>query len=105
MAIGVIGRGIFIRGELVGEEDLIIEGTVEGTISMQRSLTIETDGKIKADIETEDIVIRGEIEGNLNARNKITIHEGAKVIGDMSAPRLEIEDGAYYKGIITMPAP
>ena len=102
MAAGMIGKGLLIRGELHGEDDLIIEGTVEGTISMEKSLTIETEGKIKADIETQDITVRGEVIGNLVARNKITIHEGAKIIGDIKAPRIELDDGAYYKGNITM---
>jgi cytoskeletal protein CcmA (bactofilin family) len=103
MPAGVIGRGLLIRGELHGEEDLIIEGTVEGTISMERNLIIESDGKIKADIETENITVRGEVVGDLVARDKITIHQGAKIIGDMKAPRIEIEDGAYYKGNVEMP--
>jgi len=102
MAAGMIGKGLLIRGELHGEDDLIIEGTVEGTISMEKSLTIEAEGKIKADIETQDITVRGEVIGNLVARNKITIHAGAKIIGDIKAPRIELDDGAYYKGNITM---
>lgn len=103
MAAGVIGRGLYIKGELHGEEDLIIEGTVEGTITMQKSLTIEAEGRIKADIETENITVRGEMVGDLSAREKITLHAGSKMIGDMRAPRIEIEDGAYYKGRIDMP--
>jgi cytoskeletal protein CcmA (bactofilin family) len=102
MAVGMIGSGLLIRGELVGQEDLIIEGTVEGTISMEKSLTIESSGKIKADIETENITVKGEVIGNLVARDKIIIHQGARIIGDMKAPRMEIEDGAYYKGNIQM---
>jgi cytoskeletal protein CcmA (bactofilin family) len=102
MAAGMIGKGLLIRGELHGEEDLIIEGTVEGTISMDKSLTIEAAGKVKANIETQDITVHGEVTGNLIARNKITIHEGAKIIGDIQAPRIEIDDGAYYKGNIQM---
>ena len=102
MAAGMIGKGLLIRGELYGEEDLVIEGPVEGTISMEKSLTIEVEGKIKADIETENITVRGEVIGNLVARNKITVHQGAKIIGDIKAPRIELDDGAYYKGNITM---
>ena len=79
MAAGMIGKGLLIRGELYGEEDLVIEGTVEGTISMEKSLTIEVEGK-----------------------NKITIHDGAKIVGDIKAPRIELDDGAYYKGTIQM---
>lgn len=103
MATGVIGKGLFIKGELHGEEDLIIEGSVEGTITMQKSLTIEIGGRIKADIATENIVIRGEMEGELKAREKIMIHDGGRLVGDMRAPRIEVEDGAYYKGNVEMP--
>ena len=102
MAAGVIGRGLFIKGELHGEDDLIIEGSVEGTITMAKSLTIETEGRIKADIETENVTIKGEMEGNLRARSKITLHSGSRLVGDMQAPRMEIEDGAYFKGNIQM---
>lgn len=103
MAVGVIAKGLFIRGELRGVEDLIVEGEVEGTIHMEKSITIESGGRIKANIETENITVRGEMEGDLKAREKITIHAGAKVIGDMEAPRVQIDDGAYYKGRIDMP--
>jgi cytoskeletal protein CcmA (bactofilin family) len=105
MAAGVIGKGLLIKGELHGEEDLIIEGTVEGTITMQKSLTIETGGRIKADIETENITVRGEMDGDVKAREKITIHEGGRLIGDIAAPRIEIADRAYFKGNVDMPEP
>jgi cytoskeletal protein CcmA (bactofilin family) len=103
MAAGLIGKGLYIKGELHGEDDLIIEGTVEGTITMAKSLTIEADGRIKADIETENVIIKGEMEGDLKARQKITMNAGARLVGDMTAPRVEIDDGAYYKGHIEMP--
>ena len=102
MATGVIGKGLSIKGEIHGEEDLIIEGVVEGTITMQKSLTIETGGQIKADIETETIIVRGEMVGNLAARDKVSVQEGGRLVGDIVAPRIEISDGAYYKGNIDM---
>lgn len=102
MATGVIAQGLTIRGEVLGEEDLIVEGVVEGTITMEKSLTIEKSGRIKANIETESIIIMGVMEGDLKARDKISIHAGARVVGDIEAPRVDIADGAYYKGLITM---
>lgn len=102
MAAGLIGKGLLIKGELHGEDDLIIEGTVEGTITMAKSLTIETEGRVMADIETENVIIKGEMTGDLQARQKITVHAGARLVGDIAAPRIEIEDGAYYKGNVNM---
>jgi cytoskeletal protein CcmA (bactofilin family) len=101
---GVIGRGLFIKGELRGEEDLIIEGRVEGEISLKKHLVIETTGIILADIQTEDITIKGEMRGNMNASDKVEIHSAARVVGDIVAPRVVIEDGAKFKGHIEMPS-
>jgi len=102
---GVIGRGLFIKGELHGEEDLIIEGRVEGEISLKKHLVIESTGVILADIQTENITIKGEMRGNMVATDKVEIHNKAMVVGDIIAPRVVIEDGAQFKGHIEMPAP
>ena len=100
---GVIGRGLFIKGELHGEEDLIIEGRVEGEITLKKHLVIETTGVILADIQTENITIKGEMRGNMTATEKVEILANARVVGDIVAPRVVIEDGAHFKGHIEMP--
>jgi len=100
---GVIGRGLFIKGELHGEEDLIIEGRVEGEITLKKHLVIESTGIILADIQTENITIKGEMRGNMNATDKVEIHKSGSVVGDIIAPRVVIEDGAKFKGHIEMP--
>ena len=100
---GVIGRGLYIKGELHGEEDLIIEGRVEGEITLKKHLVIETSGVVLADIHTENITIKGEMRGNMNATEKVEIHSSAQVVGDVQAPRVVIEDGASFKGHIDMP--
>ncbi|MBI5507400.1 MAG: polymer-forming cytoskeletal protein [Deltaproteobacteria bacterium] len=100
---GVIGRGLFIKGELHGEEDLIIEGRVEGEITLKKHLLIESTGIILADIQTENITIKGEMRGNMTATDKVEIHTSARVVGDITAPRVVIEDGAKFKGHIDMP--
>ncbi len=99
---GVIGQGLHIRGELHGEEDLIIEGRVEGEITLKKKLTIESTGVVLADIQTENIVIKGEMRGNMTASEKVEIHTDAKVVGDIKAPRVVLEDGALFKGHIEM---
>ena len=100
---GVIGSGLFIKGELHGEEDLIIEGRVEGEITLKKHLVIESTGVILADIQTENITIKGEMRGNMVASDRVTIHANARVIGDVTAPRVVIDDGAHFKGHIEMP--
>lgn len=105
MSVGVIAKGLYIKGELRGEEDLVIEGTVEGTITMSRSLTIESGGRVLANLVTENVIIRGEMVGDVEAREKVVIHQGGRLIGDVTAPRLELEDGAFYKGQVEMSEP
>jgi cytoskeletal protein CcmA (bactofilin family) len=99
---GVIAPGLFLRGELRGEDDLIIEGRVEGEITLKRHLTVETSGVIVADVQTQNITIKGEMRGNMAAKDKVEIHEGARVVGNISAPRVVIAEGARFKGHIDM---
>jgi cytoskeletal protein CcmA (bactofilin family) len=99
---GVIGKGISIRGNLSGGGDLIIEGTVEGQISLKNHLTIEETGVVRADIEAEKLTIKGEASGNIIATERVAILTNAKVMGDVKAPVVIVEDGAGFKGNIEM---
>jgi cytoskeletal protein CcmA (bactofilin family) len=101
-AAGVIAPGLFLRGELRGQDDLIIEGRVEGEISLRKHLTVETSGVIVADVKTENITIKGEMRGNMTATDKVEIFQGALVVGNITAPRVVIAEGARFKGHIDM---
>jgi cytoskeletal protein CcmA (bactofilin family) len=99
---GIIGKGIVIKGELHGEEDLIIEGRVEGSIALRKHLIVETTGVVMADVQTENITIKGEMNGNMVAADKVEIAADARVVGDIKAPRVVIDDGARYRGNVEM---
>ena len=97
----VIGRSISIKGELSGEEDLIIQGRVEGKIDLKKNnVTVGRNGYIKADIWGKLISIEGKVQGNLFGDEQIIIRESAVVRGDMRTPRFSLEDGAKFKGSI-----
>jgi cytoskeletal protein CcmA (bactofilin family) len=99
----IIGRSIQIKGELTGNEDLTIDGTVEGKIELKdNSLTIGPNGNIKADINAKAVTITGEVHGNVTAEEKVEIRETGKLRGDIVAPRLVIADGAFFKGSVEM---
>ena len=98
----IIGKGIVIRGSLSGGGDLVIEGRVEGQISLKNHLTIETSGKVQADIRADELTINGEAAGNIDASSRVAINSSAKVNGDVKAPRVVIEDGAVFNGSIEM---
>lgn len=99
---GVIAPGLFLKGELRGEDDLIIEGRVEGEVTLKRHLTVETTGVVIANVATENITIKGEMRGDMKAEDKVEIHQGARVVGNIVAPRIVIAEGARFKGHIDM---
>ena len=98
----VIGPTLqFVGGKLTSDEDLIIEGTVEGTIAHQNhQLRIGETGKVKADVHARVIVVEGTLEGNMQGDEAVHIHSTARVIGDVISPRVSIADGAIFEGLI-----
>jgi cytoskeletal protein CcmA (bactofilin family) len=98
-----IGPSISIKGDLTGEEDLVIQGHVEGRVDLkQNSVTIGKSGCVRADIYGKLVTIEGEVEGNLFGQDQIIIRSTGNVRGNISAPRISIEDGARFKGSIDM---
>jgi cytoskeletal protein CcmA (bactofilin family) len=98
----IIGQHITIRGSLTGNEDLVVEGRVEGTISLGNHLTIEKTGVVEADVEVEDLTVMGELHGDMVAHSSVSINADAKVAGNIRAPRVIIEDGARFRGNVDM---
>ena len=98
----VLGPTLRFRGELSAQEDLIIQGSVEGSITHTQSLTVGTDGTMKGDIRARVIVIDGKVEGDLYATESVSIRATAKVKGNVFAPRVGITEGAFFQGQIEM---
>lgn len=99
---GIIGKGITIKGNLTGGGDLIVEGRLEGQVSLKNHLIIEATGRVQADIKVEEMTINGEASGNIDASSKVSINSSAKVSGDIKAMKIVIEDGAVFNGSIEM---
>ena len=102
MANTVIGSSIMIDGEISGDEDLVIQGTVKGKISSKESLIVEGSGVVEADIETQNVEIGGQVTGNIVATDKVELKSDCRVVGDIKAPRVLIADGASFKGNVDM---
>jgi cytoskeletal protein CcmA (bactofilin family) len=98
----VLGPTLRFRGELSAQEDLIVQGSVEGSITHTQSLTIGTDGSMKGDIRARVIIIDGKVEGDLYATESVNIRATAKVKGNVFAPRVGISEGAFFQGQIDM---
>jgi cytoskeletal protein CcmA (bactofilin family) len=98
-----IGKSISIKGEVTGDEDLVVEGRVEGRIELKTGqVTIGPNGDVKAEIAAKQIVVIGRVAGNLNATERVEVRETGRVDGDLVAPRLTIQEGAQVNGAITM---
>lgn len=95
----LIGKSLTITGEIRGEEDLVIDGKLEGDVDLpQHRLTIGPSGVLQGKIRAREIVVYGTVQGNLQASERVEIKKHAKVIGDLKAQRPVIEDEAYFKG-------
>ena len=98
----LIGPRIPVRGAIVGEDDLVVEGRVEGSIALAGHLVVAEGGVVESDIEVESVDVHGQVIGDIVASSSITIHPGARVSGNVRAPRVVIEDGAHFKGAVEM---
>jgi len=99
----VIGKSVTIRGEVAGNEDLYMDGVVEGTIVLPESrLTVGPNARVMADVNAHEVVIFGLVEGNLRASGRIELRASAVVKGDIVAERLSIEENASMKGRVDL---
>jgi len=99
----VIGKSVTVRGELSGQEDLYMDGVVEGTISLTGArLTIGPNARVQADLQAQDIVIQGQVDGKVRATGRIELRSSAIVRGDLFAERLSIEENATVKGRVEL---
>jgi cytoskeletal protein CcmA (bactofilin family) len=99
----VIGPSIHIDGDVRGEEDLLIEGEVSGTVQLKNnSLTIGPQGKVRADVYAHSIYVDGYLEGDLYGSERVNVRKSATVRGNITSPRVSLEDGAKFKGAIEM---
>lgn len=96
-----LGPSLQVKGEIYGDEDLIIDGAVEGIVRLnERKLMIGPAANVKADITAGEVVVSGNLKGNIFARGRIEIRNDGSVTGDVTTPQVFIEDGALFKGSI-----
>jgi cytoskeletal protein CcmA (bactofilin family) len=96
-----LGPELKIRGQINGDEDLRIDGKIEGPITLgDHRLTLGPGAEILGDINSREIVVFGDVKGNLMAQDRVDVRRDASVIGDLTTSRITIEDGAHVKGAI-----
>jgi cytoskeletal protein CcmA (bactofilin family) len=96
-----LGLSLHLKGEISGNEDLYIDGTVEGLVQLdERKVTIGATAKLTADIIAGEVIVYGSVKGNVHGKGKIEIKKDGSVTGDLTTAQIIIEDGAYFKGSI-----
>jgi cytoskeletal protein CcmA (bactofilin family) len=99
----VIGSTITVNGSFKSQEDVSIQGKVQGSIETTADIFVEQGGTVEAEVTTRNIDVRGTVIGNVTASDRFEIHPGGSVTGDVRAPRVVLADGGRYKGNIDMP--
>lgn len=94
----IIGRSTRVRGRISGEGDLVVEGSVEGDITVKGDLTIGEHAKTTSNVDAESVIVRGELEGDVRARGVVHLESGAKVRGDLAGASIAIDEGAEFSG-------
>lgn len=99
----VLGPSLHFKGDIIGNENLTIDGTVEGNITIKGySLGVGRSGRVLADVRAATIRIEGHVEGNLFAEEQVIIGASGVVRGNITAPRLAMEDGCSFRGSVDM---
>jgi cytoskeletal protein CcmA (bactofilin family) len=98
----ILGPTLYFKGDLSAEEDLLIQGRVEGSITHTQRLTVGPQGTVKANIKAQLIIVEGTVDGDLQAEKSVFVKETAKVCGNIYAPTVSIIEGANFSGSIDM---
>jgi cytoskeletal protein CcmA (bactofilin family) len=97
----VISKSVVIKGQVSCDEDLYIDGQVEGTIDPKGyRLTIGPNGRVKANITARAVVVQGRLEGNIQASDRVDLKQGATVVGDIVTQRISIDEGVSFRGSV-----
>lgn len=101
-SMSVLGPTLSFKGELKAEEELLIQGTVEGSIEHTSNLTIGTEGKVRANVKAEFIAVEGQVKGDLRGTKSVVVKDSADVSGNIFSPTVSLYEGATFNGKIDM---
>lgn len=99
----VVGPSVNVEGDFASEGNIIVKGTVSGSVFTSKHLSVEMGAKIIANVRAGSATIAGEVKGNMKVKESLELTSTSKVIGDIDVKNLKIESGAILYGKITMP--
>ena len=102
MASTVIGATLTIEGEVIADEDVVVQGTIRGKLTAKDSVVVESGAVIEADVTGAAMSVAGQVTGNITSSDRVELQPGARVVGNVKASRITIADGAHFKGNVDM---
>jgi cytoskeletal protein CcmA (bactofilin family) len=100
--VSVLGPTLHFKGELHADEELLIKGRIEGSITHSQRITVCAEGTVSANVRAQVIVVEGTLSGDLHAERSVMVKETAKLHGNITAPSVSIVEGAHFTGGIDM---
>jgi cytoskeletal protein CcmA (bactofilin family) len=97
-----IGQNVRLNGEVEGDEDMVVNGRLEGLLNLKKNLVVGKTGVVVAEIHAASVTIHGEVNGNIVAVKKVEIAENGKLEGNIKSPKIQIHEGAHFKGNVDM---
>jgi cytoskeletal protein CcmA (bactofilin family) len=104
-AVTVFGKSMKIIGEVTSDEELYLDGDLDGKLNLRNRLTVGPNSKVNANIKAQEITVFGTIKGNVESESRVSLRTGASIVGDIKTAGIVIEDGAYFKGGIDISRP
>ena len=102
MAGSVIAEGLSIEGEVVSEEEVVVQGSLTGKLSTSDAVLVGSSAVVEANVSAQSLTIAGQVTGNVTAQERVDLQAGARLVGDVKAARLTIADGASFKGNVDL---
>ncbi len=103
--VTVFGKSMKIVGEVTSDEELYLDGDLDGKLNLRNRLTVGPNSKVNANIKAQEITVFGTIKGNVESESRVSLRTGASIVGDIKTAGIVIEDGAYFKGGIDISRP
>jgi cytoskeletal protein CcmA (bactofilin family) len=100
--VSILGPTLHFKGDLHAEEELLIKGRIEGSITHSQRITVCAEGTVSANVRAQVIVVEGSVNGDLQAEKSVMVTETAKLRGNIMAPSVSIVEGAHFTGAIDM---
>jgi cytoskeletal protein CcmA (bactofilin family) len=94
----VIGAKTTVKGEVTGDEDVLVEGAIEGQVRISRDLRVAASGSVRANIEANSVIVSGEVLGDCTAAVRVDIQSTGRLTGNIRAPKIVIAEGAVFRG-------